>query len=163
VRSLLLFLMTPAPAAIAVDNVTILVLITVIVAPIAAIAFACSGAAWKGLGKGRLGLERELPPPRAAQSEPAPDEAFRAAEVRQMLEARSYRRQQRGEAPIDVEAEAARVLNAATAAPGIDEELWAEVRLLVVARNERRLCRGQAPLNVEVETRRQLTDFIGSD
>ncbi len=162
-RSLLLFLMTLAPTGIAVDNLTILVLITVIVAPVAAIAFACSGAAWKGLGKGQFALERELPPSGAVQPKPPPEDAFRAAEVHQMLEARSYRRQRRGEAPIDVEAEATRMLDAAAAASGIDEELRAEVRQLVVARNERRLRRGQAPLDVEAETRRQLTDFIGSD
>ena len=154
--------MTLAPAAIALDNLTVLVLIALIVAPIAAIAFACSGAAWTDIGKGQFGLERELPVSRVRPAEPPRDDSLRAAEVRQMLEARSYRRQRRGAAPIDVEAEAARLL-AAAAAPGIDEELRAEVRLLVISRNERLLRRGQAPLDVEAETRRQLTDLIGSD
>jgi hypothetical protein len=154
--------MTLAPAAIALNNITILVLVTMIVAPIVAIVFACSGAAWNDIGKGQFGLERELPPPRATQAEPPRDDAFRAAEVRQMLEANSYRRQRRGEAPIDVEAETARLL-AAAPAPGIDAELRAEVRLLVITRNERLLRRGQAPLDVEAETQRQLDDLIGSD
>jgi hypothetical protein len=154
--------MTPAPAAIALDNLTVLVLITLIVAPIAAIAFARSGDAWSGVGKGQFGLERELPTSSATPAESPPDDALRAEEVRQMLEARSYRRQRLGEAPIDVEAEAARLL-AAAAPPGIDEELQAEVRLLVITRNERLLRRGQAPLDVEAETRRQLADLIGSD
>ncbi len=161
-HSLLLVLMTLAPAAIALDNLTVLVLITVIVAPIAAIAFACSGAAWNRIGKGQFGIERELPAPRARQADPPRDDAVQAAEVRQMLEASSYRRQRRGEAPIDVEEEAARVL-AAAAAPDIDAELQAEVRRLVVTRNERLLRSGEAPLDVDAETQRQLTDLIGSD
>ncbi len=154
--------MTLAPVAIVLDNLTVLVLITLIVAPIAAIAFARSGAAWSDVGKGQFGLEQELPTSSATTAEPPPDDALRAEEVGQMLEARSYWRQRRGEAPIDVEAEAARLL-AATAPPGIDEELRAEVRLLVITRNERLLRRGQAPLDVEGETRRRLTDLIGSD
>jgi len=163
VGSLTLVLMTLGPAAIAFNDITILVLITVIVAPISAIAFARSGAAWRDLGKGQFAVERELPPPRGIQQpQPSSEDAVRAAEVRQMLQASSYRRQLRGETPLDVEAEAARVLKA-TAPPALDEELRAEVRRLVIARNERRLRRGQAPLDVEAETRRQLADFIGSD
>jgi hypothetical protein len=153
--------MMPALAAIALNDLTILVLITVLVAPIAAFAFARSGAAWADLGKGQFGLQRELPPSRATRPASPPEDAFRAAEVRQMLEARSYRLQRRGEDPIDIEAEGARLL--AAAAPDIDEELRAEVRLLVVTRNERLLRSGRAPLDVETETQRQLADFIGSD
>ena len=81
-----------------------------------------------------------------------------------MLEAKSYRRQQRGEAPIDIEAETERLLDSATAKGSrLDDELRAEVRQIVIARNERRLRRGEAPLDVEAETERQLADFIGSD
>ena len=82
-----------------------------------------------------------------------------------MLEVKSERRRRRGEAPLDVEAETARLL-AAAAAPRrqktIDAELRAEVRQLVVVRNERRLRQGLEPLDVEAETDRQLADFVGS-
>lgn len=83
-----------------------------------------------------------------------------------MLEAKSQRRQQRGEAPLDVEAETERLLAAAERPRGgeaIDAELRAEVRQLVVARNERRLREGREPLDVEAETEKQLTDLIGSN
>jgi hypothetical protein len=82
------------------------------------------------------------------------------AEARQMLEAKSYRRRLRGEAPLDVEAEVARLLDAPGASgPGVEEKLREEVRQLVVARNERRMRRGEQPLDVERETERQLRDL----
>ena len=80
-----------------------------------------------------------------------------------MLQARSYRLERRGEAPLDVEAEVRELLETAGGPGSVDEELREEVRLLVIARNERRLRRGEAQLNVEDETDRQLADFIRSD
>ena len=152
-----------APAAIGLDKGTVLVAITVIVLPIAAIAFARSGSAWGDLGKGPFSVGQELPPPATRSDSAATVDAIRATEVRQMIEAKSYLRQRRGETPIDVEAEAALVLESISAeGEGIREELWTEVRELVLARNERRLRRGEAPLDVEAETQRQLADFIGS-
>jgi hypothetical protein len=75
-----------------------------------------------------------------------------------MLEAKSYRRLQRGEEPIDVEAEMQKLL-----VPKVDlsadPELAEEVRQLVVARNERRLRQGKEPLDVEAEIARQLSDL----
>ena len=64
-----------------------------------------------------------------------------------MLEAKSYRRVQRGEAPLDVEAEVRRLLAAEGGRdrPSLDAELRDEVRRLVVARNERRMRRGEPP------------------
>jgi tRNA A37 N6-isopentenylltransferase MiaA len=94
------------------------------------------------------------------------DPAIQAAEVRQMLEAKSERRRQRGEPPLDVGAETARLLAAAEqprGAEAIDAELRAEVRQLVVTRNHRRLREGLEPLDIEDETERQLTDLIGSN
>ena len=79
-----------------------------------------------------------------------------------MIEAKSYRRERRGEAPLDVEAEVRELLEPAGGAESVDEELRAEVRRLVVAGNERRLRRGEAQLDVEAETERQLADFVGS-
>jgi hypothetical protein len=149
--------MALAPAAIGVDNGTVLVLITVVVLPIAAVAFARSGPAWRGIGKGAFGIDRE-PPQRRPGDTPA-ERAMQAAEARQMLEARSYRRQRRGEPPLDVEAEMGRLLQPGAASASLDAELRAEVRHLVIAANERRRRRGEAPLDVEAETERQLAEI----
>ncbi len=153
--------MEPSLAAIGIDTGTVLALITVIALPIAAIAFARSGSAWKSVGKGPLAIDQDLPAGRPGPAAPV-DRALQAAETRQMLEAKSYRRQQRGEPPLDVEAEAKRLLEPPTAPTSADAELRDEVRRLVVARNERRLRRGQEPLDVDSETERQLADLVGS-
>jgi hypothetical protein len=156
--------MASLPEAIAVGNGTVLMLVTLIVLPIAAIAFARSGAAWKELGKGAFGIEQELPPPSSAPRPEAPvDRELQATEARQMLEAKSYRREQRGEAPLDIEAEVARLLDSdAATPPAIDEKLRTEIRQLVIAQNERRIRQGRDPLDVEAETERQLANLIGS-
>jgi hypothetical protein len=143
----------------AIGSGTILILITLAVLPVAAIAFARSGGAWQRIGKGAFAIEQELP---RRDSPAAPvDRALQEAEARQMLEAKSYRRQRRGLEPIDVEAEV-RELMASSARPSVDEELRAEVRGMVVAANERRMRRGEEPLDVDAETERQLADFVGS-
>jgi hypothetical protein len=145
-----------------VVNGTILVLITVVVLPIAGIAFARSGPLWQNIGRGPLAIDEDLPRRSTGGPPPPLDPAIQAAEARQMLEAKSYRRERRGEASLDVEAEVARLLEPAAGAPSVDEELRAEVRRLVVSSNERRARRGEPRLNVEEETERQLADFIGS-
>jgi hypothetical protein len=150
--------MTPSLAT-AVDNGMVLILIMVAVVPIAAVSFARSGRAWRAIGKGRFAIEQELPPPRREPQRL--DRREQEAEARQMLEAKSYRRTRGGGAPIDVEAEVARLLDTAPAATA-DDDLRDEVRRLVVARNERRLRRGEEPLDVEAETERQLADLLGS-
>jgi hypothetical protein len=139
----------------------VLTLITLIALPIALTAFAFSGPLWQSIGGGPFAIEQEMPPPsRLAQAEPPVDRRLQEAEARQMLEAKSYRREQRGEPPLDVEAEVIRLLESPGAAgPGIDEKLRAEVRQLVVARNERRMRRGEEPLDVEAEMERQLADL----
>jgi hypothetical protein len=140
----------------------VLAAITLFTLPIAAAAFARSGPAWQGIGKGRFSIEQKLPPPRLDQPLPPVDPALQAAEARQMLEAKSYRRQRRGEAPLDVEAEVQRLLDSPLgASPDLDERLRAEVRELVLARNERRMRNGRPPLDVEAEVERQLGDFVG--
>jgi hypothetical protein len=152
------------PVATAVDNGAVLALITLVVLPIAAIAFARSGPRWREIGRGPMAIDQELPAqrPRGLPAEPA-DPAIQAAEARQMIEAKSYRRERRGEAALDVEAEVREALAPAPVrGETLDEELRAEVRRLVIAGNERRLRRGQAQLNVEDETDRQLEDFVGS-
>ena len=145
----------------------VVLLFTGVAAPHAGILLRRASGGWGSVGKGRFAIEQPLPLPRCA-GRPAPpvDPAIQAAEVRQMLAAKSERRRRRGEAPIDVEAEMARLLAADAAQPGPgdrhDAELRAEVRQLVVNRNERRLRQGLEPLDVAAETERQLADFIGS-
>jgi hypothetical protein len=144
----------------------LLAAVTLFALPIAAISFARSGPAWKELGKGRFGVMHSMPPPRMAQPSPEIDLAIQAAEARQMLEAKSYRRTQRGEEPLDVEAEMNALLDSELSGKAgkkrdLDEKLRAEVRELVIARNERRMRRGEEPLDVEAEVERQVADFIG--
>jgi hypothetical protein len=139
----------------------VLTLITLITLPIALTAFARSGPLWQGVGKGPFAIEQEIPPPSAlSRPDPPVDRQLQEKEARQMLEAKSYRRRKRGEAPLDVEAEVARLLDSPGAAgPAIDEKLRAEVRQLVVARNERRMRGGEEPLEVEAEVERQLANL----
>jgi hypothetical protein len=152
--------MAPATALIDIQAGYALAAIALIALPVAAAAFARSGPAWEGLGKGPFAIEQELPPTRMAQPQAPVDRELQELEARQMLEAKSYRRQRRGEEPLDVEAEVARLLDSPGAAgPGVDETLRDEVRQLVVARNERRMRRGEEPFDVERETERQLADL----
>ena len=138
----------------------VLAAITLLALPIAATAFANSGPAWEGVGKGRFGLA-PMPPPSRLPAPAAPiDRALQAADARQMLEAKSYRRLRRGEAPLDVEAELASLLAADGGPPPLDEKLREEIRDHVIAHNERRMRGGQEPLDVAAETERQLADFI---
>lgn len=142
-----------------------LLLFTGVLAPFVGLLLKRVGGGWETMGGGPFAILNERPE-RSARGAPLKvDPAIQAAEVRQMLEAKSERRRQRGEAPLDVEAEAERLL-AAAGQPGgedaMDAELRAEVRSLVVARNERRMREGLEPLDVESETEKQLADLIGS-
>jgi len=144
----------------------VLAAITLFVLPLAAFWFISGGAAaWDSIGKGRFGVMQSMPPPRLAQPSPEIDLAIQAAEARQMLEAKSYRRLRRGEEPLDVDAEVAALLDTELSGTGkkrgLDEKLRAEVRELVIARNERRMRRGEEPLDVDAEVERQVADFIG--
>ena len=107
--------------------------------------------AYDQIGRGGLSLNED-PAPKAPSGAVAVRE--RDDEIRQMLDARNERRARRGEAPLDVEAELARLT-----APAVDPGLEAEVRQLVIARNERRERKGQAPLDVEDEVARQLREL----
>lgn len=151
-------------ALTATQKGAVLVAISGIAAPIAGYLFHLSAASWRSFGQGPFAINSEvLPSPRGA---PTPiDPAVQAAEVRQMLAVKAERQQQRGERPLDVEAETARLLESVErprGQEGIDAQLRAEVRQLVVARNERLMREGRQPLDVEAETERQLADFIGS-
>jgi hypothetical protein len=143
-----------------------ILLFTGVLAPLIGLLLKRVSGGWETMGGGPFAILNERPERRsAAGAAPKVDPAIQAAEVRQMLEAKSERRRQRGEEPLDVEAETQRLLAAAEQPRGeeaIDAELRAEVRALVVTRNERRLREGLEPLDVEAETDRQLADFIGS-
>ncbi len=80
--------------------------------------------------------------------------AVREEEIRQMLSARSARRERHGEPALDVDAELTRLTR-----PAVDGTLAAEIRQLVIARNERRARAGRAPLDVEAEVARRLADL----
>ena len=142
-------------------------LFTGVAAPVAGFLFRRVSGGWDSVGKGPFAIEQQLPLPQYVNRPAAPvDPAIQAAEVRQMLAAKSERRQRRGEAPLDVEAETTRLLAPAAETPTPSArqrtELRAEVRQLVVSRNERLMRQGREPLDVEAETERQLADFIGS-
>ncbi|HWC48562.1 MAG TPA: hypothetical protein VG448_06765 [Solirubrobacterales bacterium] len=142
-----------------------ILLFTGVLAPLIGMLLKRVGGGWETMGSGPFSILNEPPPRSAGGTAPKVDPAIQAAEVRQMLEAKSERRRQRGEAPLNVEAETERLLSAAEEPRGeeaMDTELRAEVRQLVVARNERRLREGLEPLDVEAETDRQLADLIGS-
>ena len=129
---------------------TILIAVSVLAVLVAAVSYWGSGRIYSGLGRGDLELERDRP---AAQASAAETQE----EIRQMLEAKSRRREARGETPLDVEAEL-EALTSAAPGPG-DPALRDEVRQLVIARNERRLRQGKEPLDVEAEVDRQLRDL----
>jgi hypothetical protein len=130
---------------------TILIAVSLLAVVIAAASYWGSGRIYSGLGRGDLDMERERPVAAASAAEAQ-------EEIRQMLQAKSDRRQARGEAPIDIDAEVASL----TRGPSLgDPGLRDEVRQLVIARNERRLRQGKEPLDVEAEVDRQLRDLGG--
>jgi hypothetical protein len=128
----------------------ILIAVSVVAVLAAAVSYWGSGGIYRKLGSSDLQMQREAPAATPAETQ---------EEIRQMLEAKSRRREARGEAPLDVEAELAE-LTSGTPAIG-DPALREEVRQLVVARNERRLRQGKEPLDVEAEIDRQLRDLQG--
>src|SRR5947209_18307097 len=110
---------------------------------------------YENIGRGAMSMHHD--PLRARGGPPAGSAAAlaeRDEEIRQLVAARNERRIRRGEPPLDVEAELARLT-----APAVDPELAAEVRSLVIARNERRARAGHEPLDVEAEVARQLREL----
>ena len=109
---------------------------------------------WEDFGKGRLSMDRDQPRgPGGGSGAPMSE---RDEEIRQLLEARNARRIRRGETPVDVERELARLT-----APAVDPALREEIRQLVVARNHRRARAGKAPLDVEAEIQREISELGG--
>ena len=122
---------------------------------IAILTFLGTGRLYDQIGRGLMSINEDddgRPRPSAASGAVAAGE--RDDEIRQMLTARNERRERRGEAPLDVEAELQRLT-----APSVDPALREEIRQLVVARNERRARAGQAPLDVEAEVERQVREL----
>ena len=139
----------------------ILIVVALLAIPFAAIAFATgAGKALKEIGKGQFAIEQEFPSAGTGPVKPA-SRAEREAEIRQMLEARAYRAERRGDEPVDVDAEMKKLLAAESGGPslGDDEELRTEVTQLVIARNERRERAGKKALDVEKEVERQLREL----
>ena len=109
------------------------------------------------IGKGAFSLDEPDRPRGPAPGSPQA-QAEAAAEIRQLVEAKSARRVARGQAPLDVDAEIRALTQPASAAPA-DAGLEEEVRQLVIAKNERRARQGKEPLDVDEEVQRQLRDL----
>ena len=136
-----------------VDFGTVVIVVAVVAVLAAVGSYWGSGRIYAGLGReGGLDMIRE---PTAQSSGPEVQE-----EIRQMLEAKSQRRQARGEPGLDVEAELADLTRPSVEA---DPSLREEIRQLVVARNERRVRQGKEPLDVETEIERQLQSLGGDE
>jgi hypothetical protein len=136
---------------------TVLVVVSVLAVVVAFISFRGSGKIYKGLGKtGGLAMDGDEFRRAAAPTSAAANSAEAREEIRQMLEAKNARREAKGQAPLDVEAEVESLTR-----PQVpkDAALREEVRQLVVARNERRARQGKPPLDVEEEIDRQLRDI----
>ena len=128
---------------------TVLIAIAVVALVVAAVSYRGTGRIYSGLGReGGLDMTRE--PPASTGSAEVQEE------IRQMLEAKSRRREARGEPALDVDAELAELTRPSAES---DPALREEVRQLVIARNERRLRQGKEPLDVEAEIDRQLRDL----
>lgn len=133
---------------------TVLFAVVIVSAVVAVVTLARSRDAYGQIGGGGLDMERPPPGPPGTPSSPAE----RDAEIRQMLQARNERRARRGQAPLDLDAEVARLASPRGPAE-VDPALREEVRELVHARNVRRARRGQPPLEVEAEVERRLRDL----
>ena len=92
----------------------------------AVVAFAGSGRLYDQVGRGAFSLDRE--PTRGPKPGTPAARAEAEAEIRQFVEAKSARRQARGEQPLDVDAEVAQLMRSPE--PGRDDALRDEVRQL---------------------------------
>ena len=138
-------------------TVLIAICVLAIVAGVASV-FVAGPSPYESIGRGDLTFDEQSSRGAPTAAGPA-SSAESDEEVRQMLQAKSDRRERRGEEPLDVDAEVAALTR--PAAGQQDPALREEVRQVVMARNERRLARGEEPLDVEAETDRQLRDLGG--
>ena len=134
------------------DFGTVIIVVSIVAVLVAAASYYGSGRIYRGLGReGGMDMRRE--------TGGASDTGAEAQEeIRQMLEAKSARREARGEEPLDLDAELAALSEAPA---GADAGLRDEVRQLVIARNERRSRQGKQPLDVDEEVERQLRSLGG--
>jgi hypothetical protein len=135
---------------------TVIIAVVVFGTVVAVITFLSTGRLYDQIGRGAFSIdeERGRGHPAAGRGGGGHSARERDDEIRQLLQARNERRLRRGESPLDIEAELARLT-----APAIDPELRAEIRQLVVARNERRMRAGQEPLDVDAEVERQVHEL----
>jgi hypothetical protein len=145
---------------LAVDTGVVLILVVIAALPIGAAVFALGASnALSNIGKGDFAMDHDMAEgPRGG----APvSKEIREEEIRQMVEARSYRREARGEDALDVDAEVDKLLASerGSGSLGQDQGLREEVQQLVVARNERRVRQGKEPLDVDEEIERQLREL----
>jgi hypothetical protein len=156
------------------DFGTVIWIVMLVIAPVAAVLFAGAFGMLDQLGRGGLAIDESPQPAARGPGGPRPGGAMaraeREAEIRQLVQARHDREAGRGEQPVDVEAEVARLValdpgGDPDAAPDEkhrqDAALRVEVRQLVIARNERRAAKGQLPLDVEAEVERQMEQLDG--
>jgi len=146
---------------LAVSNGEVILIIVLVAIPIGALSFIGSGEAFRQIGKGPLSIEQDFPQSSTGGPSAPISAETREAEIRQFLEAKSYRLASRGQAPLDIEGELQRIL-ADEQSPGSlvrDAQLVSEVRELVEASNARRIRMGREPLDVEAEVKRQLTEL----
>jgi len=135
---------------------TVIIAVVVFGTLIALITFLSTGKLYDQIGRGTFSIneERGRGHPAAGRGGAGHSARERDDEIRQLLQARNERRLRRGEAPLDVETELARLT-----APAIDPELRAEIRQLVIARNDRRMRAGKEPLDVDAEVERQVREL----
>jgi hypothetical protein len=124
---------------------TVVFVVAVVGAAVAVITLVSSGRSYRQIGRDGL-MHGDAPAASPATA--------REDEIRQMLVARNVRRERRGEAPLDVEAELAAVDR-----PAADADLRDELRAVVVAGNRRRVRAGKAPLDVDAEVERRIRDL----
>jgi hypothetical protein len=145
---------------LAIDSGVVMILVVIAALPIGAAVFALGASNALGqIGKGAFEMEHEMP--QAGGPAPPVTSEVREEEIRQMVQARSYRREARGEEALDVDAEVEKLLasEGGSGSLGQDEGLREEVRQLVVARNERLARQGKEPLDVDQEVERQLREL----
>jgi hypothetical protein len=131
--------------------------LAIVIAVVATFASGGSSGLYERIGRGGFSMDHEEPRSRGPAPGSAAAKAEADEEIRQLVEAKSNRRVARGESPLDVDAEIAKLTQ--TAPAPADEGLREEVRQLVVARNERRVRQGKEPIDVEAEVDRQLRDL----
>ena len=150
------------PIGLSLSTGEVIMIVVFATIPIALLTFILGARkALDEVGKGQFAVEFESDlSSKLTDSDAEGGAESREAEIRQLLEAKSYRQEARGEAPIDVDAEFNRLLTEEPRRPsGIDRGLAEEVRQLVIARNERRARQGKEPVDVDKEVERQLREL----